>query len=145
MNGYGIGPGQESTYCVDNQPVECECGRIYPAHSRKVNASRINGIANGCTACLADRHQREIAKAAARCRLTLARHIAAARSKRTIHRDVAIRYLQIFGGSTYQIQTDVDAAEIYLEDAKGRILGKVDTRDKYPKPPPPEVFADMPF
>lgn len=147
-NGYGLGAGEESVYFVDTAPVTCECGREYHHLSRKVNASRINGIANGCTECKPDRKEREIAKAASRCRLRLAQHIAKSRNggqARTIHRDVAIRYLQRFDGQTFAVQTGADTAEIYLEDAKGSVIGKVLYTDKYPKPPPPEAFADMPY
>ena len=82
-------------------------------------------------------------KAKMQCMLNLARHIAKQR-KRTIYRDVAVRYLQRFGGSTFAIQTDIDAAEIYLENEKGHILGSVSYSDKYPKPTATD-FSDMPY
>ena len=65
--------------------------------------------------------------------------------KRTIYRDVAVRYLQRFGGQTFAIQTGIDTAEIYLENPKGKIIGSVTYSDKYPKPPTAETFKDMPF
>lgn len=132
MSGTTFGGWSESDGYDDRKVIPCECSRIYPAHSRKVNASSVNGVANGCTECKKDRHQREIAKAITRCRLTLARHIAAARGNRTIHRDVAIRYLQRFGGQTFAVQTSFDESEIYLQNANGTVLGKVSYTDKYP-------------
>ena len=135
----------ESDWYDDRKVIPCECGAVYPRHSREVNASSINGIANGCTACKPSQRPREIAKAKTRCRLKLARHIAKARRKRVIYRDVAVRYLQRFGGSTFAVQTAIDASEIFLQDANGRVLGAVSYQDKYPKLPAHSDFADMPF
>jgi len=146
MNGYGRGAGQESAYSVESPKIQkCECGRVYPASSRSVNGSTINGIANGCIQCKPHRRQREMAKARARCRLTLARHIAKTRGNRVIPRDVACRYLARFGGCTFAVQTDVDAAEMYLENAKGQILGSVDMRNRYREKLQPRRFFQMPF
>ena len=141
------GPGEESVYSVEKPaPVECQCGAVHSYWSKAYNRSFIGNKANGCVRCKPGRHQRETAKAASRCRLSLARHIAKSRRKGdVIYRDVAIRYLQRYGGSTFGIQTDADSREIYLEDKNGRVLGKVEYLDKYPKPPDPETYADMPF
>ena len=142
------GGWSESDGYDDRTEIPCECGAVYPRHSRKVNASSINGIANGCTRCKPSRHQRELTKAADRIRLKLARHIAAcrkARRKRIIYRDVAVRYLRLFGGETFSVQTDVDACEVYLENAKGMILGKVSSLDLYPKGLDDVVVDDIPF
>lgn len=141
--GTSFGAWLESDRYDDREVIPCECGAVYPRHSRSVNASSINGKANGCTACKPSRHEREIAKAKARCLLRLARHIANQR-KRTIYRDVAVRYLQRFGGSTFAVQTESDDCEIYLENAKGQILGAVSYLDKYPKPPVTD-FSEMPY
>ena len=129
--------------------VLCECGRSYPPHHRGVNASRINGIANGCTSCKKERHQREMMKAAARCRLRLARHISAARSNRIIYRDVAVRYVAMFHGKTFGVANGISTPELYLENQKGIVLGKVADTYKYESNRPdftdnPE-YADMPF
>ena len=133
--------------CSDcHRTLSCKCGKVYPiSESEKLSPARVNGIAKGCTACYPSRHQREIAKAASRCRLTLARHIAKQRRSKPIYRDVAVRYLQRFGGSTFAMQTEADNSEIYLENPKGQILGSVSYLDKYPKPPADSEFADMPF
>jgi len=126
--------------------VSCTCGETYHVTDaeRECNPHRINGIADGCKKCKPDRHQREMAKARGRCRLTLARHIAKARGNRVIPRDVACRYLSRFGGCTFAVQTDADAAEMYLENAKGSVLGKVLYTDKYPKQTDCD-FSDMPY
>lgn len=136
--------------CSDcHRTIACECGKVYPiSESDKLSPMRINNVAKGCTACIRDKHQREIAKAASRCRLILARHIAMmrrARKKRTIYRDVAVRYLRLFGGQTFSVQTDVDACEVYLENANGMILGKVSTLDLYPKGMHDVVVDEIPF
>ena len=132
--------------CSDcHRSITCECGKVYPlSESKKLSPYQVNGIAKGCTACMKERHQRELAKATARCRLTLARHIAKARRKRVISRDIAVRYLQRFGGKTFSVQTGIDTAEIYLENAKGQIIGSVSYLDKYPKAPVTD-FSDIPY
>lgn len=140
----------ESGYGFDGwtSQVKCECGKVYKESDNSVNASRVNGIANGCVSCKPDRHQREIIKASDRIRLRLARHIAAcrqARKKRIIYRDVACRYLQRFGGQTFGVQTDVDACEVYLENANGMIIGKVSTLDLYPKGFDDVIVDEIPY
>lgn len=124
------------------------CGKVYPlSESEKLSPSRINGVAKACISCMPSRHQREISKAADRIRLKLARHIACqrARKKRIIYRDVAVRYLRLFGGHIFSVQTDVDAPEAYLENAKGMILGKVSTLDQYPKGLDDVIVDEIPF
>ena len=142
--GTSFGGWLESDWYDDREVIPCECGEVYPRHSRSVNASSVNGIANGCVKCKKSERQREIAKAKMRCRLKLARHIAKARRKRIIYRDVAVRYLQRFGGQTFAVQTEIDDCEIYLENANGQIIGSVSYVDKYPKPPATDL-SDMPF
>ena len=139
----GFGTWLESDWYDDRKEIPCECGEVYPRGSRSVNASSVNGLANGCVKCKKSEREREIAKAKVRCMLRLARHIAKQR-KRTIYRDVAVRYLQRFGGSTFAVQTDVDESEIYLENEKGQILGSVSYLDKFPKPPATDL-SDLPF
>ena len=80
-----------------------------------------------------------------RCRLKLARHIAKARRKRVIYRDVAVRYLERFGGSTFAVQVAVDQSEIYLENAKGQVIGKVSSLDQYPKGFDDAIVGDIPY
>lgn len=104
--------------------ITCECGAVYPRHSRKVNASSINGIANGCVACHPVRIQRENIKALGRIRYKLAMHIAK-RKKRIIAREVAIRYLQRFGGRTFGVRKVFAMSDIFLENEKGQVLAKV--------------------
>lgn len=142
------GGWSESDWYDDRTEIPCECGAVYPRHSRKVNASSINGIANGCVSCKPSKREREITKAADRCRLKLARHIAMirrARMKRIIYRDVAVRYLERFGGQTFSVQTDVDACEVYLENKQGTIIGKVSSLDLYPKGFDDAIVSDIPY
>ena len=136
--------------CSDcHRSIACECGKVYPFSEReKLSPNRVNNVAKGCTACKPTRHEREMGKAADRIRIKLARHIAAtrrARKKRRIYRDVAVRYLRIFGGQTFSVQTDVDDCEVYLENAKGLIIGKVSTLDLYPKGFDDVVVDEIPF
>ena len=125
-------------------PVTCQnCDTHYPRGTDEGNAIYEGFNLVECGKCQAERHKREMATAKKRCFLTIARHIAA-RRKRTIYRDVAVRYLQIFGGQTFSVQTGIDTAEIYLENAKGQIIGSVSYLDKYPKAPVTD-FSDIPY
>ena len=64
---------------------------------------------------------------------------------RRVFRDTVCRYIRRFGGSTFSVQTAADDCEIYLRDKHGRTLASVSFLDRYPKPPAPSTFADMPF
>ena len=143
--GTSFGAWLESDWYDDRKEITCEGGEVYPRHSRSVNASSVNGIANGCVKCKRTERQREIAKAKMRCRLKLAQHIAKARRKRIIYRDVAVRYLQMFGGHTFAVQTAIDDCEIYLENAKGQVIGKVSSFDQYPKGFDDAIVDDIPY
>ena len=62
---------------------------------------------------------------------------------RVIPRDVACRYIQRYGGSTYHVPTAFDASIVCLIDADGARRGEVSMRDKFPKPA--VSFSDIPF
>ena len=121
----------------------CTCGKVYPIESDSVHIASINGKATGCTACIPSERKRDMHTAKTRIMAQLARHIAKQR-QRTIYRDVAVRYLQRFGGQTFSVRTGIDTADIYLENAKGQILGSVSYSDKYPKPPDTD-YSDIPY
>ena len=59
---------------------------------------------------------------------------------RKIHRDVAVRYRERFGGSTFVVQTEIDDREIYLRNSLGLTIATVSIFDKFPKPP--ETIVD---
>ena len=54
---------------------------------------------------------------------------------RKIHRDVAVRYIERFGGSTFVVQTEIDDCKIYLQNSLGLTTATVSMFDKFPKPP----------
>ena len=60
-----------------------------------------------------------------------------------VNRDVACRYIQRFGGSTFSVQTAIDDCEIYLRNAFGFPIATVSMFDKFPKVSP--VFDDIPY
>lgn len=68
---------------------------------------------------------------------------------RIIHRDIATRYLRIYGGHTEWIATGPDTGYPVLIDVDGDRRGSVDMFDKFPGPEAKalsaEVLADMPF
>ena len=64
---------------------------------------------------------------------------------RIIKRDVACRYLRIYGGETQWIQTDIDSGYPILVDKDGDKRAIVDSFDAFPKPPVLEINDDIPF
>lgn len=68
---------------------------------------------------------------------------------RIIARDVAVRYMRIYGGSSEWVQTDVDSGFPVLIDADGDRRGMIDPFDKFPAPEAnalsSETLADIPF
>ena len=58
---------------------------------------------------------------------------------RKIHRDVAVRYIERFGGSTFVVQTEIDDCETYLRNSLGLTIATVSQFEKFPKPP---AFVD---
>ena len=64
---------------------------------------------------------------------------------RSVFRDVACRYIQRFGGSTFMIQTDVDDADIYLRNADGFAIATVSAFDRFPKTIDDTELDDIPF
>ena len=99
-----------------------------------------------CSEC----RRREIQKVSQRMQTRLAQHLAQranqpAKTKRTIYRDVAMRYIIRFEGKTDAVQTDADACDVFLKNRYGQIIGQVSAFDRFSKPPPAESVADMPY
>ena len=129
-HGTTFGAWLESDWYDDRKEIPCECGAVYPRHSRKVNASSVNGKANGCTACKPTRRERELLKSTDRVQRLLTCHLA---RKRTICRDVAIRYLERFGGQTFRWELAFEKSITILKNANSTVLGEVSDKEKYPK------------
>ena len=70
-------------------------------------------------------------------------HLASRNGIRKIHRDVAIRYIERFGGSTFVVQTEIDDCEIYLRNAFGLAIATVSMFDKFPKTV--EIATEIPY
>lgn len=121
--------------CSDcHREIACECGKVYPiSESEKLSPNRINNVAKACTAC--NGHPGPATEPE-----LLFPHV-----YKRVFRDVACRYIQRFGGSTFSVQTDADDCEIYLRNREGLTIASVSLLDRYPKPPAPETFADMPY
>ena len=135
-------------YRCTRPAVTCEaCGTHYKAGQDTGNATYIGYALKSCGNC---HRQNELKRASARVMLKIHRHIEARRntpkgSQKTIkdiHRDIAMRYITRFDGSTFAVPIAEDDAEIYLRNAFGLTIAKVMPTDKYPKPAP--VF-DLPF
>ena len=123
--------------------ILCECGESTRFDRQKRS---VNGVIVSCSKCV---RRKAIAEVSERIRQRLNQHIATRINKpitkRTIYRDVAVRYLTRFDGNTETIQTEIDDCEVVLKDRRGKIIGQVSMLDRYPKPPADSQFADMPF
>ena len=60
-------------------------------------------------------------------------------------RDVARRYIQRFGGSTFSVQTAADDAEIYLRNRQGTPIATVSLLNRFPEKVDPSTFEGMPY
>lgn len=88
----------------------------------------------------------EIAKVSARIQRKLQQHIATRDAgKRRVRRDVACRYIAMFGGSTFNVQTDADDCEIYLRNKHGETIASVSLLNRFPEPVNESIFDEMPF
>ena len=102
-----------------------------------------------CSECqrLANRRRKEIAKVANRITAKLTAHIESRESrhipKRTIARDVALRYRKRFKGYVNSVQTDADTAEFVLYNRFATPIAKVSGLNRFSEPIPD--FSDLPF
>ena len=62
-----------------------------------------------------------------------------------VFRDVACRYIQRFGGSTFNVQTDADDCDIYLRDKHGETIASVSMHNRFPEHVDESIFDEMPF
>ena len=135
-------------YRCQRPDVVCDgCDTFYPSEKSEATMVFDGFRLVSCSVCY---RQREIRKVTARIRDLLNSHIATRANphpahQRTIYRDVAIRYLTRFNGNTQTIQTHIDNCEVVLKNRYGSIIGQVSMFDKFPKPPPAESVADMPY
>ena len=127
--------------------VSCEgCDTFYPS-GQSATQMKFDGFRLVfCSEC----RRREIQKVSQRMQARLEQHLATRaneppNAKRTIYRDVALRYIIRFEGKTEAVQTDADACDVFLKNRYGQIIGQVSAFDKFPKPPPAESVADMPY
>lgn len=59
--------------------------------------------------------------------------------------DVARRYIQRFGGSSFMQPRDVDDAEIYLRNVHGEVIATISPFERFPKPIESYALEDIPF
>ena len=128
----------------DPRSYTCDCGNdVHKTFDRQTRS--VNGQIVSCSRCV---RRKAIAEVSERMHQRLKNHIAARANqpitKRTIYRDVAVRYLTRFDGNTETIQTEIDDCEVVLKNRYGSIIGQVSMFDKFPKPPA-EVATDMPY
>ena len=128
-------------------PHQCmQCDAVISNVNRSTHS--INGVPQKCERC---HHASEISEVSARIRQKLNAHFAARKNTvkearkpiREIHRDIAVRYVKMFHGSTFAVQTAADDSEIYLRNAFALTIAKVLATDKYPIRSP--QVQDLPF
>ena len=120
-------------YRAPRPAVTCVgCGTHYPRGKDTGNATYIGYSLKSCGEC--QRIRREKSR-----QDHFQARLARRNGIRKIHRDVAIRYIERFGGSTFVVQTEIDDCEIYLRNFLGLTIATVSQFDKFPKPP---AFVD---
>ena len=104
------------------QPLICSCGAVHNPYILDKHAMSINGQLVRCHAC--DVHNVGLVT-------------------RRVCRDVVQRYIQRFGGSTFQVQTDMDSAETYLRDVHGVAIAQISFLNRFPEQV--TVYDDIPY
>ena len=126
-------------YRSERPDVTCAgCGTHYPRGTDEGNATYIGYSLKSCGEC-----QRISRREKSRQDHFQAR-LASRNGIRKIHRDVAVRYIERFGGSTFVVQTEIDDCEIYLRNCLGLTIATVSMFDKFPKPPE-NIVDDLPY
>ena len=126
-------------YRSSRPAVTCEgCGTHYPRGKDEGNATYIGYSLKSCEECQRIRREKS------RQDHFQARLVASRNGIRKIHRDVAIRYIERFGGSTFVVQTEIDDCEIYLRNFLGLTIATVSQFDKFQKPPE-NIVDDLPL
>ena len=120
----GFGTWLESAFYQD-APRTCSCG----ASEKVVDKQKytLNGKLVQCSECVD------------------VTHFSAGSRHRHVGRDVALRYILRFGGSTLAIQTDFDNIEVLLKNTVGVVIATVSMLDTFPKPPAHSDFSEIPY
>ena len=130
--------------------VTCDgCGKHFPK-GKDAAFMRFEGFQLvECSECqqIANRRRREIAIVANRITAKLTAHIENRGNrgipKRTIARDVALRYCKRFKGYVNSVQTDADNAEFVLYNRFATPIAKVSGLNRFSELIPD--FSDLPF
>ena len=121
-------------YRSEHPDVTCAgCGTHYPRGKDTGNATYIGYSLKSCGECQRRRREKS------RQDHFQARWGASRNGIRKIHRDVAVRYIERFGGSTFVVQTEIDDCEVYLRNSLGLTIATVSQFDKFQKTP---AFVD---
>jgi hypothetical protein len=106
------------------QLQQCLCGQLHSPYVYDKHAHSINGQLVRCHACDLEN--------------------VAFISHRTVCLDVVCRYIKRHGGSTFQVQTDIDNSDIYLRDAHGLAIARVSMVNRF-KPKNHANLDNMPY
>ena len=125
-------------YRCARPPVSCEgCDTFYPSHK---DAGMMIFEGFRLVQCSECQRQKRIKKSL---RDHFQARLASLNGIRKIHRDIAVRYIERFGGSTFAVQTEIDDCEIYLRNAFGLAIAQVLSTDRYPTAEKP--IEDIPY
>ena len=123
-------------YRSERPAVNCDgCGTHYPRGKDTGNATYIGYALKSCGECERRKRNR---KAHFQARLMQSH-----KGIRKIGRDVAIRYMERYGGETFVVQTAIDEKEIYLRNAFGLTIASISIFDTFPKPV--EIATEIPY
>lgn len=102
---------------------QCLCGQFHSPYVLDPHARTVNGQLVRCHACDLEN--------VAFC------------SHRSVGIDVVSRYIRRHGGSTFQVQTNIDEKTVYLRDRHGIAIARVSLRNRYPVRA--SVAQDIPY
>ena len=126
----------QSDYRCDHPPVICRgCGRHYPQHVSVAVMTFSGNALVSCSDCSEPKAEKP----------NLKTPVVFSIPNKVIGRDVACRYIVRYDGRTFWHQTDVDVADVYLQDREGNVIAKVSQFDTFPKPLDTTEFDDIPF
>ena len=106
----------------------CECGAVQYMHTFDRERRYTNGVLVECKHCKPTEPE------------ILFPHV-----YKRVFRDVACRYIQRFGGSTFAVQTEIDDCEIYLRDRFGEVIASVSLRNQFSEKIDKTAFEGMPY
>lgn len=130
----------KSDYRCSRPPVSCKgCGRHYEPHA-DASVMIFSGCSLiSCSNCDKPKTEKLHRNADANGHFGKEPTILFPHVYKRTWRDVACRYIQRFGGSTFMLPTAIDDCEVYLRDPYGEVIATVSSLDLFP----PKNYVDL--